>query len=64
LMKNRRAMLLTLGRALGATAALALAGCENSEVGSMPKMRKKKNEMLEELDGPAAKPKRKKGKAG
>lgn len=65
-MMNRRVMIRSLARALGlgtGLVALSLAGCENREVGSMPKMRKRKNEILEELDGPT-KTKRRRGKGG
>jgi len=48
-------------RVLGLTAVLALgavAGCENADVGSMPKMRKSKGEFLEELDKKSTKKKK------
>lgn len=43
-------------------AVMSLVGCEDPEVGSAPKMTKSKNDLLKELDAPAASGKRGKNK--
>jgi hypothetical protein len=54
---RRRVLQLTAGVALG-----AFIGCENADVGSMPKLRKSKAQFLEEQEAKSSKKKRAGGK--